>query len=267
MAASNPESPRIALAAVAHPDDIEFCFAGTLLRLRDAGYAIHMWNLANGSCGSATLGPAEIARVRASEAQAAAEVAGATSHPPLFDDLAVFYDAPSLARVSGVLRTIQPQVILTHAPSDYMEDHQNVCRLIVTAAFARGMPNQRCEPATPPWDGPVRLYHAAPHGHRDALGERFRPDLLVDIDGVHAEKRRMLARHESQARWLEASQGMASYLEQMEAQDREMARLGPPLVRAEGWRRHAHLGFCPPEFDPLVRDLERFVQRPLLSPP
>jgi LmbE family N-acetylglucosaminyl deacetylase len=41
------------LAAAAHPDDIEFMMAGTLLRLKDAGCEIHLWNLANGCCGSA----------------------------------------------------------------------------------------------------------------------------------------------------------------------------------------------------------------------
>jgi hypothetical protein len=42
--------------------------------------------------------------LRAAEAGASARLAGAVSHPPLFDDLAVFYDAPSLARVGAVLR-------------------------------------------------------------------------------------------------------------------------------------------------------------------
>jgi LmbE family N-acetylglucosaminyl deacetylase len=41
------------LAAAAHPDDIEFMMAGTLLRLKDAGCEIHLWNLANGCYGSA----------------------------------------------------------------------------------------------------------------------------------------------------------------------------------------------------------------------
>ena len=33
------------LAVFAHPDDIEFVAAGTLLRLREAGWQIHYLNL------------------------------------------------------------------------------------------------------------------------------------------------------------------------------------------------------------------------------
>ena len=45
---------RRVLAVAAHPDDVEFLMAGTLLRLKAAGYAIHMLNIASGSCGSST---------------------------------------------------------------------------------------------------------------------------------------------------------------------------------------------------------------------
>lgn len=257
---SDSSSPPVALAVAAHPDDIEFCFAGTLLLLRDAGCEIHMWNLARGDCGSRTTNAAETARIRLEEARASAGLAGATSHDPLFDDLSIFYDKASLALVSSVLRTIRPQIILTHSPADYMEDHQNVCRLVVTAAFSRGMPNHACEPPARPYDLPVRVYHAAPHGHHDALGTPFAPDFLVDIQAASERKRRMLACHRSQARWLEDSQGMDSPLDEMEAMDRAMSGLGLGLRRAEGWRRHAHLGFCPAQFDPVATLLPAQVQ-------
>jgi LmbE family N-acetylglucosaminyl deacetylase len=41
-----------AIAIGAHPDDIEFYMAGTLLLLKEAGYAIHYLNVANGNSGS-----------------------------------------------------------------------------------------------------------------------------------------------------------------------------------------------------------------------
>ena len=44
---------KVAIAIGAHPDDIEFYMAGTLLLLKQAGYAIHYMTLANGNCGSA----------------------------------------------------------------------------------------------------------------------------------------------------------------------------------------------------------------------
>ena len=38
-----------ALAIAAHPDDIEFVMAGTLIRLREAGWEVHCLNLSTGT--------------------------------------------------------------------------------------------------------------------------------------------------------------------------------------------------------------------------
>jgi len=244
-----------ALAAVAHPDDIEFMMAGTMLELRRAGWEIHFWNLANGCCGSMETGREETASIRAREAAAAAAMAGATWHEPLFDDLSVLYDAPSLAKVCAVIRQVKPALILTHSPSDYMEDHQNVCRLVVTAAFSKGIPNFVTEPPSPHAACPVRIYHALPHGLRDGLGRPVIPDCYVDVGGVMETKRELLACHESQNKWLDATQGMDAYLDEMSRMCAEMGKMSGGFDFAEGLLRHSHLGFCPPDYDPLARDL------------
>jgi hypothetical protein len=44
-----------ALAIFAHPDDIEFVAAGTLLLLKQAGWEIHYLNLSSGNLGSAKM--------------------------------------------------------------------------------------------------------------------------------------------------------------------------------------------------------------------
>ena len=62
--------PPVVLAAAAHPDDIEFMMAGTLLRLKDAGAQIHLWHLANGCHGTAVHGHDEIVRIRGEEGRA-----------------------------------------------------------------------------------------------------------------------------------------------------------------------------------------------------
>jgi len=255
-------SKPVVLAAAAHPDDLEFLFSGTLLRLREAGCAIHMWNLADGSCGTVRHTREEIIRLRAEESARSAALAGATLHPSVFSDLAVFYDQPSLAAVASVVRAIRPQIILTHIVDDYMEDHQNVCRLLTTAAFSRGMTNFSPEPPRPPYADPVRIYHAPPHGLHNGLGERFRPDVLIDVASVMETKRRQLACHQSQFAWLDDSQGMETPVGEMEALCRTLAGYGRGLEFAEGWRRHSHLGFCPPDFDPLPALLADFIQTP-----
>ena len=45
------------LAIFAHPDDIEFVAAGTMLLLSEAGYDLHYFNLCSGNCGAMNLGP------------------------------------------------------------------------------------------------------------------------------------------------------------------------------------------------------------------
>ena len=45
---SNSSNHIVALASAAHPDDIEFMMAGTLLLLKETGAEIHMWNLSIG---------------------------------------------------------------------------------------------------------------------------------------------------------------------------------------------------------------------------
>jgi N-acetylglucosamine malate deacetylase 1 len=239
------------LAAAAHPDDIEFMMAGTLLRLKDAGCELHLWNLANGCCGSSTLTAHEAAAVRWQEALAAARLAGGTLHPPLFNDLEIFYDAPSVARVGAVIREVQPDIILTQSPQDYMEDHQNTVRLVVTGAFSRGMRNFQTNPARAATEQPVAIYHALPHGLRDSLRQEVEPHFYIDIASELARKRAMLACHASQKEWLDVSQGMDAYLIEMEAMAREVGRRSGRFESAEGWRRHSHLGFAAEDFDPL----------------
>ena len=168
------------------------------------------------------------------------------------DDAFIFYNRPLLARAAGLIRKIKPNILLLPSPQDYMEDHQNVARLLVTAAFVRGMGNFPCEPPKAPWDGETALYHALPHGLRDGLRRLVRPGHYVDIAPVLKEKREMLACHQSQRQWLRASQGMDSYLSEMEKMSAQVGRMSGRFAHAEGWRRHSHLGFREKDDDPLA---------------
>lgn len=244
-----------ALAIAAHPDDIEFVMAGTLLLLRDAGWDIHYMNVSSGDLGSMQMDLDETARVRLVEAQRAAETLGAKWHAPVSNDLQIFYDDRTLRAVAAVVREVAPTVVLTHSPQDYMEDHMNVSRLAVTAAFARGMPNYLTLPDRAPAEGPVTVYHANPHGLRDGLRRRIIPGAFVDTSRVHECKRAALACHASQKEWLDATQGMDSYLVAMDNFSQEVGVLSGGFHHAEGWRRHSHLGFCSAEADPLSEAL------------
>ena len=87
------------------------------------------------------------------------------------------------------------------------------CVIAVTATFARGMPNFTTDPPVPPITGDVTVYHAMPHGLCDGLRRPVVPDLFVDTTSVQPLKRQALAAHASQKEWLDATQGMDSYLD------------------------------------------------------
>ncbi|MHC1768620.1 MAG: PIG-L deacetylase family protein [Verrucomicrobiia bacterium] len=244
-------SSQTAIAIGAHPDDIEFGMAGTLLKLRDAGWEIHYLNLATGNCGSANTSAAETRRIRGREARAAARMMEAKYHPPFLDDLEIFYRDSALRKLAAILRDVQPSILLTHSPQDYMEDHMITARLAVTAAFARGMPNYRTRPRRRPTEKPVTVYHAMPHGLRDGLRQKIVPGLFVDTTSVHALKRNALGCHRSQKEWLDVSQGMDSYLHSLDTMSLDVGRMSGHFQHAEGWRRHSHLGFCASHADPL----------------
>jgi len=247
----------VALAIGAHPDDIEFMMGGTLCLLKQAGYQTHYLNLASGSCGGASDPPARLRAIRRREAAGAAGVLGAEFHASLVDDLEVFYDLGQLRRLAAVVREVDPSVLLAPSPQDYMEDHTNACRLAVSAAFVRGMPNFRTQPRRAPVSGDVTVYHAMPHGLRDPLRRRVIPGGFVDTTDVLALKRAALAEHASQQAWLGTSQKMNRYLDTMLRFSRELGRLSGRFTHAEGWRRHLHYGFCSAQADPLAAALGR----------
>ncbi|HEV7280096.1 MAG TPA: PIG-L family deacetylase [Pirellulaceae bacterium] len=243
------------LAIAAHPDDIEMLMAGTLLRLAERGWDLHYCNLANGCNGTTQYDREAIIRMRAEEGRAAAEQMGATFHPSICDDLGIFYDDASLRKVAAIVRRAKPRIVLTHAPVDYMEDHMNACRLALTAAFARGMPNFVTDPPEPPFASPVAVYHAQPYTHRDGLGRVVHPGLYVDVSDVVERKVELLALHKSQKDWLDESQGLDSYLQTLRDLDAECGRMSTLFQYAEGWRRHNPMGYGPADDDPLLEAL------------
>lgn len=249
-----------ALAIAAHPDDIEFVMAGTLLLLREAGWDIHVMNVSNGNMGSTVMSAAETARTRRKEAQVAAKLMGAQWHAPICEDLGVFYTEANIRRVCAVVRAARPSVVLTHALSDYMEDHMITARLAVTGTFARGVPNYRSVPQRKPSLESCVVYHAMPHGQCSPLREPVMPELFVDTLSVHEVKREALGCHASQKEWLDKTQGQESYLKTMDGFSSALGRKAGKLKHAEGWTRHLHYGFGAEGDCPLREVLGRRVR-------
>ncbi len=248
-----------AFVVAAHPDDIEFLMAGTLILLKKAGYEIHYMTIANGSCGTLVHSLDEIIRFRKNESQAAAEFIGAIYHQSLVNDLEIFYEKKLLAKVGAIMREVAPEILLVHSPTDYMEDHQNAARLAVTAAFCRGMSNFPTDPLRKIVEQDVTVYHAQPNDNRDPLGQLIYPQMYIDISSVIKEKKEMLAFHRSQKEWLDKTQGMDSFILEMERMCREVGEMSGCFEFAEGWRKRTHTGFCSKSADPLFLALKNYV--------
>ena len=242
---------RVVLAVGAHPDDVEFNMAGTLALLVQAGFEPHIFTVSRSECDSNVLPPDQISRIRMDEAQRSAAVIGATHHPGIVNDCMIFYNEPLLRQVTGLVRQVDPDIVLLPSLNDYMEDHTNTARLVVTACFVRGMKNFVSDPPHGPVSKDVFLYHAQPHLNRDGMREVAVPTLVVDIGSAMPTKERMLMCFDSQTEWLSETQGLSDIAATMREACAEVARMTPPGTAelAEGWRPHSHVGFSAEDRD------------------
>jgi LmbE family N-acetylglucosaminyl deacetylase len=227
------------LAIHAHPDDIEFQCAGTLMRLKQLGCRISVATMTPGDCGSAEHSAEEIAAIRREEARQAAVILEAECSCLEFRDLSITFDNDSRRRMTEFLRRTRPDMIFTAPPVDYMHDHEITSALVRDACFNASVPNYRtCQwdpaPATAkiPW-----LYYVDPVEGIDHFGIRQPTDFIVDISGQFSRKLDALSCHASQREWLRRQHGMDEYTE---ACRRWSSRRGQEIGVAfgEGFRQY-----------------------------
>lgn len=221
----------------AHPDDAEILAGGTLTLLARLGHSISIVTMTAGDCGSATLPCDEISAVRLAEAAAAASVIGAHYRCAGFRDLAIFNDDPSRRAVTGLLRDLQCDIVLTAAPSDYHADHEATSQLVCDACFAASVRNYQAPGESAPLPAIPALYFVDSIEQRDRQGNIAAADFVVDVATTFPTKTLMLAKHESQRSWLKQQHGMDDYLRQMEEWTRQCgSRAG--IEFGEGFRQY-----------------------------
>jgi LmbE family N-acetylglucosaminyl deacetylase len=208
-----PES-RIALAFMAHPDDAEFLCAGTLIRLGQAGWEIHIATAAPGDCGTTTETRWGISARRTVEATQAAALIGARYHCLDEHDGFVVYDKPAIQKTVDLVRRVAPSLVFTHAPKDYMPDHEQASLLARMGSFLYGAPNASMFPVRPGSCIPY-LYYCDPLEGIDPFGHPVQPTTWVEITAEMQRKTEMLATHASQRQWLLEYHGIDEYLDSM----------------------------------------------------
>lgn len=233
------------LALCAHPDDAEIRCGGTLTLLAQRGWQVHVATLSVGDCGSMEEGPNATAVRRRAEAQAAAVRMGGSYHSLNGLDLQVYDDNTMRAAAVALLRTVRPDMVITHFPIDYMPDHDAASAVARMAVFTAPMPNYAVGPAAalpPTTAGVVPLYYFGPLGGTDWFGNPIAPSFYVDISAVIDDKSEALACHASQRDWLRRQHGIDQYIEEMKAWDAAAGKeIG--VAYAEGFTPHRGHGY------------------------
>ena len=192
---SGPMDARIkrALCIVAHPDDIEFYCAGTVLMMTSRGISVDLVLATSGDKGThdATRSRAKVARTREREQELAAEVLGAKRVAFLRHPDAEMVESLTLReQFVREIRTSRPDVLLTfdpNVPYRFHPDHRVVGRVALDAAW----PSAR-DPLTFPKAG-------EPHETAEAWcfsGDQ--PNLEVDVGLVIGKKIDARLAHASQ---------------------------------------------------------------------
>ena len=179
-----------------HPDDMEIACAGTLAKCAKRGDRVIVAHLCKGDLGHVIIPPDELTIMRENEAKKAGSLAGIEVISGGFGDLDIFSDnKESRDRVVDIIRYANPDVIITHAPDDYMPDHTAVSKLVFDASFSATLPNYKSKIAEP-----AKL---VPIYYMDTLaGVNFNPTEYVDITEEIDLKLKMLNCHESQIVWM-----------------------------------------------------------------
>jgi LmbE family N-acetylglucosaminyl deacetylase len=211
--------------------------AGTLALLAQRGHEIHIAVMAGGEMGSPTLPRDVIREQRMKEARAAAAVIGAQFHFAGGHDIEVEYNAVYRRRAVQVMRAVNPTIVFTLPPLDYLVDHEETSRLVRNAAFIGPVPNYDCGVPTKLTSKIPHLYYWNAVGLRDIFGRPLPLTCAVDIAAVIETKVQMLTCHASQHEWLRAINTCDDYVDLLRNMaEAEGRRAG--LALAEGFILH-----------------------------
>ncbi len=225
------------LAIHCHPDDAEFTCGGTLSLLRKKGYDVHIATMTAGNAGSHEESHFVTGGVRREEARKSAESIGAHYYCLEVDDLCVDVTDFLRRRVTGLIRMVDPFLIIAPPPEDYMFDHENTSRLVRDATFCAPIPLYGAQGSYPGASTLPYLYYTSPTSGHDQYGHFVEMPIIIDITTAIETKKAMLACHASQREWLRLKHGMDEYIESALAWSAETGK-SACCAYAEGFRQY-----------------------------
>lgn len=217
-----------ALAFLAHPDDAEILCGGTLIRLAEKGWKIHIATATPGDCGTMLHNRFDISSIRTQEATKSAAMIGGIYHCLDERDGLVCYDKQTVHKAVDLFRRIAPSLVFTHALADYMMDHEMTAMVARAASFVYSAPNISAYPLKP-GSGIPHLYYCDPVEGKDPYGKTVEPTTVIDVSKQLAKKLEMLACHASQREWLREHHGIDEYIDAV----RRIAAERGKLIKSE----------------------------------
>jgi len=124
------------LAIGAHPDDLEIHVFGTLSAYENDGHDLCLVIATDGAAGREPDG-GDLASIRKDEASAAAAQLKTEPHFFDFPDGQLSQAHHLVPKLVGTIDQFQPDIIFTHAPNDYHNDHCAVSNATRSAASFR----------------------------------------------------------------------------------------------------------------------------------
>ena len=181
----------------AHPDDLEILCGGTLAKYSSLGHQVIIAIVTDGSAGSTELSLEELRKIRKKEAENSAKLINADFFWLNEPDELFFENKETRFKIIDLIRKAKPDLIITHAPSDYHPDHQTVSSAVLNASFVSSLPNIQSKNEVHSLVCPIY--------YMDTLaGVNFQPDEYVDITDYFKTKIELLSKHTSQVKWLKA---------------------------------------------------------------
>ena len=233
------------LAIGAHPDDLEFMCAGTLLKCRDRGDEIFVAMTTSGNTGSNTIPTKEEnAAVREAEQLECCKHYGAQTMFLRFDDEGLL-DTPETRRaVLNAIRWADPDLILCNPPWDPSPDHGMTGKLVTEVLLSVGG-NLHPSDYPPISKMPSVFFYAEDHC------QGIVPDIYVDITAQMDEKRELCLTHKSQFSWIADVRGETDveaanrYFSDLCMTGARYCGLQADCMYAEGFVAHFILGYAP----------------------
>lgn len=123
------------LAFAAHPDDVEFSCAGTMIVMHRKGYKTGVIDLTRGE-----LGTRGTARTRAREAEEAAKIMGLTLRKNIgLPDGNIEINQKNMLKLISIIREYKPRIVLMPYHVERHPDHVHASQLIREALFYAGL--------------------------------------------------------------------------------------------------------------------------------